>query len=467
MQARLRSRRSTGLVLLSAATALALTAACGRSSGVPTGGGTTAAAPTAAATTAAAAGKGDIGDLKAICGPGSAKGATARGVTDSEIHIGTTADPGAAAAPGLEQEFFDTADAFSKWCNAAGGINGRKIVVDKLDGKLFDVAAQIVNACQKDFMLVGGGNAFDSAGVKQRLACNLGAMQAYTVSPEAANAGQQVNVVPSKATQYPYGPLRLLTAAYPDTKKGGIGIGSSTIASLTPLGKRIQQALTADGVKVTALQEKPALVDNFRPYMEQLKGAGTVGYDEIQGQDTTPEVQAMNNVGWKPQWILYSVQFYTPQSVQAAAASTTPFPTSYVGFSHLPFELSSDPKYPVLNEIKTQLKDAVKNPRFTDFTASSYSAWMLWAQSATACGSNLTEACVLQKAGAHTDWTGGGLYPPTNTSPTDPQVTKCWLLVRLTPTGWVYDKKVTNPNSDVYNCDPKNVATVKTYQTSS
>jgi hypothetical protein len=467
MQARLRSRRSTGVVLLSAAMALAVTSACGRSSNAPVGGGGTTSAPSAATTTSASAGVGDIGTLKGICGPGTAKGATARGVTDSEIHIGTTADPGAAAAPGLEQEFFDTGDAFTKWCNAAGGINGRKIVLDKWDAKLFEVAAQIVNACQKDFMLVGNGNAFDSAGVKQRLACNLGQIPSYTVSPEAAKAGQQVNVVPSNPTQYPYGPLRLLTAAYPDTKKGGIGIGSSTIASLTPLGKRIQQALTADGVKVTALQEKPALVDNFRPYMEQLKAAGTVGYDEIQGQDPTPEVQAMNNVGWKPQWILYSVQFYTPQSVQAAAAASTPFPASYVGFSHLPFELSSDPKYPVLNEIKTQLKAAVKNPRFTDFTASSYSAWMLWAQSATACGSTLTEACVLAKAGAHTDWTGGGLYPPTNTSPANPQVTQCWLVVRLTPTGWVYDKKVTNPNSDVYNCDPKNVATVNTFQTTS
>ena len=105
---------------------------------------------------------------------GSAKGATARGVTDTEIHIGVTADPGAAAAPGLEQEFFDTAEGFSKWCNAAGGINGRKIVVDKLDAKLFNVGQVMTQACQKDFMLVGNGNAFDSAGVKIREACGLG-----------------------------------------------------------------------------------------------------------------------------------------------------------------------------------------------------------------------------------------------------------------------------------------------------
>ncbi len=454
-----RARTPIKAAVLLAVAAVGVTTACGRSSNVPTGGGATAAAPSSsAATTSASAG--DFGTLKGICGPGSAKGATARGVTDTEIHVGTTADPGAAAAPGLEQEFFDTADAFSTWCNAAGGINGRKIVVDKWDAKLFNVGQAMTDACQKDFMLVGNGNAFDSAGVKPREGCKLGDIYSYTVSPEAATSKYQVSVVPSNPTQYPYGPLRLLTEAYPDSKKGGVGVGSSTLASLVPQGKRIAQSLTDNGIKVTAVQEKPPLVDNFRPYMEQLKGAGTIGLDEVQGQDPTPEIQAMNNVGWTPQFILFSVQFYTPQSVQAAAANK--FPPVYVGFSHLPFELSD--QYPVLAQVKSQLKAAVSNPRFTDFTASSYSAWALWAKEATACGSNLTSECVLQKAAAETAWTGGGLYPPTNLDPIHPQVNKCWLVVRLTPTGWVYDKKVTNPNSDVYNCDPKNVTTVKTYQ---
>ncbi len=446
--------------MLSSALALVVTAACGRSSNTPTGGTSPSAAPSTS-TSASIAAAGDLGDLKGICGPGNAKGATARGVTNTEIHIGVTADPGAAAAPGLEQEFFDTGDAFTKWCNAAGGINGRKIVLDKWDAKLFEVGQAMTNACQKDFMLVGNGNAFDSAGVKIRENCKLGDIPAYVVSPEAASATLQVQAVPGRPTQYPFGPARLLTEAYPDSKTKGVGVGSSTIASLIPQGKRLQEALQNSGVKVTAVQEKPALVDNFRPYMEQLKGAGTVGYDEIEGQDANAEIQAMKNVGWNPQWILFSVQYYTPQNVQAAKALGT-IPPSYVGFSHLPFELSA--KYPVLAQIKQQLKAAVKNPRFTDFTASSYSAWMLWAQSATECGSNLTNACVLAKAGAHKDWTGGGLYAPVNTDPKDPQVSKCWLLIKLTPNGWEYAKKETDPNQDVYNCDTKNVAAVQSYQ---
>ena len=148
-------------------------------------------------------------------------------MTDTEIHIGVTADPGAAAAPGLEQEFFDTADGFSKWCNAAGGINGRKIVIDKLDAKLFNVGQVMTNACQKDFMLVGNGNAFDSAGVKVREGCKLGQIPAYVdLAAGGERARYQVQATPVPPTQINDGALRLLADRVPRRPRpAGVGIG--------------------------------------------------------------------------------------------------------------------------------------------------------------------------------------------------------------------------------------------------
>ena len=143
------TRPANRLGSLAAVAFLAITiGACGRPS---TSSGPAPGSQAAAATPhAKGAPGGDFGDLKKICGPGNAKGATARGVTDSDIRIGVSADPGNVSAPGLGQEFFDVGEAFTKWCNAAGGINGRKIVLDKYDAKLFEAAAQIVSACQKD-----------------------------------------------------------------------------------------------------------------------------------------------------------------------------------------------------------------------------------------------------------------------------------------------------------------------------
>jgi hypothetical protein len=446
-------RRAAGLVSVASATALVtLLGACGRSSDVPTGGGSAAAPATTTASAAAKASAGTFGTLKDICGPGDAKGATAKGVTDTDIHIGVTADPGAAALPGLGQEFFDVGDAFTKWCNAAGGINGRKIVLDKYDAKLFEGAAQIISACQTDFMLVGNGNAFDGPTVKPRLACKLAQIPAYTVSPEATKAGLQVEPSPNPANELEVGAYRLLAQKFPAALKG-IGIGGSNYASLVPQGERLRDGLKQIGYTVSTLQAKPPLVDNFRPYMEQLKSTNSIAYTEVVNQDLTPEIQAMNNVGYTPVFLAQGYQYYDPKTIKAAQSST--FPPTWVYFNHIPFELAS--QFPVMQQLESILTASSSSPKYTDFTMLAFDAWALWAQSATECGSTLTSACVLQKAGAHTDWTAGGLFPPRDTSPSNPHQTPCLVLMKVTTKGFVYDKDVTKPNNGIYNCSAGNV----------
>ncbi|HEX4018426.1 MAG TPA: ABC transporter substrate-binding protein [Frankiaceae bacterium] len=434
---------------------------CGRSSSG--GGGGTApssgTASSAAPTSAAAAGKGDFGDLKAICGTGKPGTTTARGLTATEIRIGVTADPGAAVAPGLEQEFFDTAEGFAKWCNDAGGINGRKVVIDKWDAKLFNVGQVMTSACLKDFMLVGNGNALDATGVKVRLGCKLGQIPAYVVSPEATTAGLQVQPSPNPSDQINNGALRLLVNKYPDVKTAGVCVLGSNLASLKPVGLRTQEYLQKLGIKVANYQEPPAQVDNFRPYMEQCKAAGAKALYLETAQDPSPVIQAMKNTGWSPDFVWYSVQFYGPQGVQAAAAAKT-FQPSYIQFPALPFELKD--QYPVLAQTESIVKGGVPGAKLTEFTLSAMSAWTLWAQSATACGADLTQDCILQKAAAHTDWDAGGLYAPHSTA-ADADASPCITIVQMTAKGFVYAKDVTQPDQGSFNCEANNVLTVKTY----
>ena len=80
--------------------------ACGRSSkDAEPSSETTTTAKTEAA--------GSFGDLKDVCGPGDAKGATATGVTDTSIAGGVFSDPGFTGRPGLNQELFDAAKVFA------------------------------------------------------------------------------------------------------------------------------------------------------------------------------------------------------------------------------------------------------------------------------------------------------------------------------------------------------------------
>ena len=436
-------------------------AGCGRSANdTEIGSGSSNSGSSAPATSSSsAAASGDFGSVKNVCAPGSATGGSGRGINGDTIRIGVPADPGSTATPGLGQEFFDVADAFSKWCNAAGGISGRKIVIDKLDAKLFNVGQQMIQACQKDFMLVGGGNALDAPGVQPRLSCKLGEIPGYTVSPEATNAGLQVGPTASTPLHYEAGVLRLLADAYPASKEG-LGIAGSSLASLTPQGLRAQEAWTRLGYKVTSVQPRPALVDNYNSWMQQFKSAGAKADFEITGTNAQPVLTAINDTGFKPSFLLFGQSVYNNKTVQAAKQIGN-IPPSYINLQNVPWQLAD--QFPTVAKAKQIMDENFTNPDLDAFSALGFNAWLLWAQSATACGDNLTQDCVLQKAGAHTDWTAGDWFGPTNTDPTKHDYTNCVLLMKLTANGWQYAKDVTKPNNGVFNCDPKNLMAVKSY----
>src|SRR5207302_2570144 len=83
-----------------------IAAGCSRSSGNSSkGNSATSGGGTAAVS-------GDFGTMKSVCGPGNAKGSTEQGVSDTSIRVGTMSDPGNTTQPGLNQELFDSADAF-------------------------------------------------------------------------------------------------------------------------------------------------------------------------------------------------------------------------------------------------------------------------------------------------------------------------------------------------------------------
>ena len=101
--------------------------------------------------------------LASPCGHGTATGATANGVTDTSITIGYGDDAGYAAAPGLDKEMSDAMKPMIGWCNAQGGINGRKIVGNYYDAKVLQVTQAMTQACNdKVFMLVGQGFVLDA-----------------------------------------------------------------------------------------------------------------------------------------------------------------------------------------------------------------------------------------------------------------------------------------------------------------
>lgn len=406
----------------------------------------------------AKSGGGTFGDLKDLCGPGTASGATARGVTDKEIRITTLADPGNSFSPGLGQEYFDVADAFVKWCNGAGGLLGRKIALTKRDSKGTDVAARTIDACQSDFMLVGSGNFLGAAGVKPRLDCKLGAIPAILSADLTTSAAElQVAPVPIATDAVSVGPFRAIARKFPAAIKH-FGVLGVSLPPLEATRKLVQKGAESVGYKVVSEQSVPFMVDNWRPYVQQLVSSGVKSVlPSALSAVIEPFIQSMNDLGYKPDVMVFTANEYAASLSDAAKAIA--FPPAWVATAFWPVELAK--KNPATAQAVKLLKADHPNAKLDTNWLQGIDAWLLWASAAKACGSNLTVDCVIKEAGSQKAWTAGGLAAPVNTDPKTIRPSECYAMLKITSKGFVYDKTLTKPNTQIFNCDPKNVAKVR------
>jgi ABC-type branched-subunit amino acid transport system substrate-binding protein len=107
--------------------------------------------------------------LAGILGPSSSTWAatSSPGVTQSSIRIAQIADV-SGPIPGLMQGTVFGTEAWAAYVNSTGGINGRKIVIDREDSQLSCTiyTNEIQAAAKADFAMVGSASAADSCGVQ-------------------------------------------------------------------------------------------------------------------------------------------------------------------------------------------------------------------------------------------------------------------------------------------------------------
>jgi len=398
--------------------------------------------------------KGGFGDLANVCGKGDAKGATDKGVTDTEIKAGTITDKGAQIRPGLDKELYDAAVAFTDWCNDKGGILGRKLSLTDLDAALYNYPSMITKGCEQDFALVGGGAALDSGGNGAREKCGLPNIAGYTVSAQARSEGLQVQPLPVPVDRDPVGAFRVLAQKDPEAIKH-MGFLTGDLSSIIIAKDADIAAITPLGYKVV-LDRKYGVTgeSNWRPFVEDLKSKGVQVLQFVgEPENLTALQKAMKTVGYYPKYTMQQANFY--DSKYAAEGGSTAKDT-YVRLALYPFELAKD------NQATQDYLDVMKqyNPsgKIAGLGAQGMSAWLLFATAARDCGSNLTRACLLQKAGAITKWTGGGLHGESNPGGLEP--TPCFVSMKLDGDKFVYDKKTTDPDTGIYNCNPANVAKI-------
>ncbi|KPI05214.1 hypothetical protein OK074_0352 [Actinobacteria bacterium OK074] len=426
--------------LLVPALVLVLAAAAG-CSGRDKDASSSAAPTTSGAADASAT---DFGTLKNVCGGGTPKTASETGVSSTEIKVGVFSDIGFTKNP----EFVNAAKAFTSWCNAAGGIGGRKIVPTTHDSKLYEVNQRMIEACRDDFFLVGGGSALDALGVKTRLKCLLPEFpgqvsQEFGADLQVLTQGASVGYEPYTG-YYSW----LIDEKYPTSKKS-VGLINGDVPVTKVIGAQEKEALEGIGAKVTYTDLYPAQgVSDWTPYAQSIKKAGVKGL--IFNGDFTQLAkleQALTNIGYKPDWIDTNSNAYGDNFIKLAGTSLT----SQNNYADLggTYPLEKEADNPATAQLVALFKKYAPGSQVTFPAVHAFSAWLLFATSASQCA-ELTRKCVYDNAKKQTAWTGGGLQAPVDLSSSTEPV-KCFNVEQATAKGWVpADFK---PTDGAYRCD--------------
>ena len=412
---------------------------------------------TATAATAASSSSGVWPGVGRICEPGPGGASSVRGVGTKTINIAVFNDASNTITPGLEVEFPEQATAFADWCNAAGGIDGRKIVIDNRDAALFNAAQQTTAACQSDFMAVGGGMALDQPSVPIREKCGLGQITGYVVSNASVLASDQVDPGGGNTDSITAGYFGALTKAYPKAVKAA-GMGAGDTPSVLQPETKAEFAAEAQGWKVVDFLEPPVSVENWAPYVEQYQQKGVTALWPADDSNFTPFAQAMTTAGYHPAFVLLGTQFDNTQT-QKDVADNPSLPPVYIETGWWPLAQAS--QNPSTEELVTIMHKYAKGDPIDFDDEEGAESWLLWAKAASACSaSNLTVTCVLNHAAATKNWDAGGIQAPIASltlSNENPQPSPCFAMLKVEAKGIVYDKALTHPTQSIWNCNPKNV----------
>ncbi|MBD2894545.1 hypothetical protein amrb99_34710 [Actinomadura sp. RB99] len=410
--------------LAAGALAVTLLASCASSrsgSDATSGGGGTRDG----GSTGAGASATSFGTLPSPCGKGDAKGSTDQGVTDGEIRIGFGDDRGSTTAPGLSKEMGDAVSAMIDWCNQQGGINGRTIKGDQYDAAYTQSVKVMQQACKQDFMLVGQGFAMDDAAEQYRVGCKLPTVAGYTVGPNAAMGPMKYEAVPYPVDLYNIGALRIAEKEFPDFKDKTDLLHTTSPAVETGNAK-VEAAMKQIGVKPLdcGVKTNNAGESSYTPFALKIKdcGAKTLWTSGSPTPAAFGLLEADDRAGLKPTY-LFEATWYSSLVSQWNKSGIGD--DINIGMIFQPFENAA--KVPAVKQYM-DIVNAHKG-KIALLGMQATSAFLLWAQSAKACGSELTRQCMVNELAKVHEWTGGGLHAPTDPGANKPA--SCALMVRL------------------------------------
>ena len=283
-------------------------------------------------------------------------------------------------------------------------------------------------SCKQDFMLVGQGFAMDEAAEQYRVACKLPTVAGYTVGPNASMGPMKYEAVPYPVDLLNIGGLRLAEKLFPDLMDK-VDILQSTSPAVSTGNNKIASAMEDIGIKRVdcGVRLNDRGESSYMPFAEKVKDCGA----KVLWSSDSPDpgqfslLESIERAGAKPNYVFEST-WYSPLVSKWNTSGAGD--NLHVGMIFQPLENAD--KVPAVKQYK-ELVEARKG-KVALLGMQATSSFLLWAQSAQKCGSDLTRQCVINELSKVKEWTGGGLHAPTN--PGDNKPSNCSLMVKLEKT---------------------------------
>lgn len=444
--------------------ALALVAgACGTRSGSSNSGSDTTPVPPTTTTPPGSAQPqaGMFGTMESPCGPGDAKGATDVGVTDTAITVTSYSDSTNTAVPELNVGIDQSSEAFVKWCNAQGGINGRTIDLKFRPAALTDFKKLVETACQDSLALVGGLAVLDDTGAQTQVDCGLVNVPAAGVSSVVTGADLTYTPLPSPPNQLMVGGATYIKEHFPEVIDSA-GIIHGDIASLDYITGRLKEALTSIGYTFIYDGKAAVFEQNWPQFALAMKNAGVEYLTVVSTWEEIITLQAaMAEQNYEPDITMLETNFYQAKFPGAADGNAE---GNYVQLNTWPFTEAAD--NPAMATYLEALDASSPGAEPQQLGVLSFSAWLLWADTVKGLGSNVTRAGLDAALSEVHAWNAGGLQGTSD--PGANKAASCFIMMQVQGTGFERIFPTKADDAAVYeagkgfSCDPKYVVNLPT-----
>ncbi|MFN8052581.1 MAG: ABC transporter substrate-binding protein [Acidimicrobiales bacterium] len=422
-------RQTVVVVLLFTAMVAAACGAKGADEAAKSGTTTTAAGGSG---TTAEGGAQKFGTLPSPCGKGNATvQADEAGRGTDKLYIGVGNDR-EGIRPGLLKELWDGSLAFVKWCNDQGGINGLQLEAVDLDGKVLEVDKAMATACTDVFAIVGGGWAQDNLIFTGKDGadfhkCKMIAIPGFAVSTDFSEATDQVQPIPNPSREKPSANFDSLAALYPEKIKS-FGVVYGNLPSITQnKDQAVGTAKQVKGYGTFAEISYDIISADWAVIAQQVIDQKLELVDFIgEPANLSKFSQALKDQGWNGV-LTAETNMYDARLVESSGAAAVEGITVRSAFH--PFEEAD--KFPATKQLVGILDKDVPGWQHAALAIQAFSAALLFGTVAKQCADEgpINRKCILEKAGAVHEWTGGGLHAASD--PGGNHGPKCSMLVQV------------------------------------